>query len=266
MKKGSSRVLRRLIDVQKAKSRESKDDPLELRFPVTKDVRVAEVARQLCVNIALDNLHLPSSLSTSGEYEVTLRLPRSIPLPEGKLELERSPIESWRSLYFMPRSSKDGDDPLKVIQDMLGALKMQLTAQEEQQVQMQEQQVLIQLANDSRQDNLSATISSLYSQGKINISEGNNVDMALHEEIHQLTNKLQRLHESSKVKKDLGAMKSKNFDKQLFVLQSHLEKIEGSSDEIYLREFQEMGKAIWLLQHEIHKSQVLQDHFWLKPK
>ncbi|TKY63110.1 50S ribosomal protein L9 [Spatholobus suberectus] len=78
-------VLRRLIDVQKAKSRESKDDPLELRLPVTKDILVAEVARQLCVNIAPENLHLPAPLSTVGEYEVPLRLPRSIPLPEGKV-------------------------------------------------------------------------------------------------------------------------------------------------------------------------------------
>ncbi|MCI04278.1 50S ribosomal protein L9-like, partial [Trifolium medium] len=35
-------VLRRLIDVQKAKARESKDDPLELRIPVSKKALVAE--------------------------------------------------------------------------------------------------------------------------------------------------------------------------------------------------------------------------------
>ncbi|XP_057455833.1 uncharacterized protein LOC130747032 [Lotus japonicus] len=78
-------VLRRLIDVKKAKARASKDEPLEIRLPVTKEVLVAEVARQLCVNIAPENLHLPSPLSTVGEYEVPLRLPRSIPLPEGKV-------------------------------------------------------------------------------------------------------------------------------------------------------------------------------------
>ncbi|XP_004496170.1 uncharacterized protein [Cicer arietinum] len=78
-------VLRRLINVQKAKLRESKDDPLELRIPVTKKALVAEIARQLCVNITPENLHLPSPLSTVGEYEVPLRLPRSIALPEGKL-------------------------------------------------------------------------------------------------------------------------------------------------------------------------------------
>lgn len=78
-------VLRRLIDVKKVKARESKDEPLELQIPVSKKALVAEVARQLCVNITAENLHLPTPLSTIGEYEVPLRLPRSIPLPEGKL-------------------------------------------------------------------------------------------------------------------------------------------------------------------------------------
>lgn len=78
-------VLRRLIDVKKAKARESKDEPLELQIPVSKKALVAEVARQLCVNVTAENLHLPTPLSTIGEYEVPLRLPRSIPLPEGKL-------------------------------------------------------------------------------------------------------------------------------------------------------------------------------------
>ncbi|KAI4345308.1 hypothetical protein L6164_012444 [Bauhinia variegata] len=78
-------VLRRFINVQKAQSRESKDEPLELRSPVTKDDLVAEVARQLCVNITPENLHHPSPLLRVGEYEVPLRLPKSIPLPEGKV-------------------------------------------------------------------------------------------------------------------------------------------------------------------------------------
>ncbi|XP_077227732.1 ribosomal protein L9/RNase H1 isoform X3 [Tasmannia lanceolata] len=57
----------------------------ELRSPVTKDELVAEVARQLGVSIQLENLHLPSPLTTLGEFEVPLKLPKSIPLPEGKL-------------------------------------------------------------------------------------------------------------------------------------------------------------------------------------
>ncbi|XP_058114056.1 uncharacterized protein LOC131256951 isoform X2 [Magnolia sinica] len=43
------------------------------------------VARQLCVSIQPENMHLPTPLTSLGEYEVPLRLPRSIPLPEGKL-------------------------------------------------------------------------------------------------------------------------------------------------------------------------------------
>lgn len=68
-------VLRRFIKVDK-----------ELRSPVTKDEIVAEVARQLSVQIEPENLHLPSPLSSLGEFEVPLRLPRSIPLPEGKVQ------------------------------------------------------------------------------------------------------------------------------------------------------------------------------------
>ncbi|KAL5772325.1 hypothetical protein ACOSQ2_012249 [Xanthoceras sorbifolium] len=79
-------VLKRLPDIAKLRSRESKDDPIHLRSPVTKEELVAEVARQLSVNIEPENLHLPTSMSTFGEYEVPLRLPRSIPLPEGKVQ------------------------------------------------------------------------------------------------------------------------------------------------------------------------------------
>lgn len=57
----------------------------ELREPVTKEDLVAEVARQLGVCIAPENLYIPSPLSTFGEYEIPLRFPKSIPLPEGKI-------------------------------------------------------------------------------------------------------------------------------------------------------------------------------------
>ncbi|XP_042482135.1 50S ribosomal protein L9-like isoform X3 [Macadamia integrifolia] len=66
--------LRRLIKVDN-----------DLRSPVTKDELVSEVVRQLCVDVQPENLHLPSPLTTMGEYEVPLRLPRAIPLPVGKL-------------------------------------------------------------------------------------------------------------------------------------------------------------------------------------
>ncbi|XP_022765567.1 uncharacterized protein LOC111310401 [Durio zibethinus] len=78
-------VLRRFINVEKFRARATKDDPIELRSPVTKDELIAEVARQLCVQIEPENLYLPTPLSTFGEFEVPLRLPKSIPLPEGKV-------------------------------------------------------------------------------------------------------------------------------------------------------------------------------------
>ncbi|MQL89262.1 hypothetical protein Taro_021835 [Colocasia esculenta] len=65
--------LRRLIKVDN-----------ELRTPVTKEELISEVARQLCVNIQPENVHLPSPLTSLGEFEIPLRLPRQIPLPEGK--------------------------------------------------------------------------------------------------------------------------------------------------------------------------------------
>lgn len=82
----SKLVLRRLIDAEKFRARATKDDPIELRSPVTKDDIIAEVERQLCVRIAPENLHLPSPLTTFGEFELPLRLPKSIPLPEGKVQ------------------------------------------------------------------------------------------------------------------------------------------------------------------------------------
>ncbi|XAR52194.1 hypothetical protein NMG60_11020131 [Bertholletia excelsa] len=65
-------ALRRFISVDK-----------DLRTPVTKEELVTEVARQFCVQIEPENLHLPAPLSTLGKFEVPLRLPRSIPLPAG---------------------------------------------------------------------------------------------------------------------------------------------------------------------------------------
>lgn len=78
-------VLRRLINVEKLRTRATKDESIELRSAITKEEIVSEVARQLAVKIEPENLHLLSPLTTVGEYEVPLHLPKSIPLPEGKL-------------------------------------------------------------------------------------------------------------------------------------------------------------------------------------
>ncbi|OVA11842.1 Ribosomal protein L9 [Macleaya cordata] len=74
-------VLRRLIRVNK----DTDSTVHQLQSPVNKDELVAEVARQLCVSIQPENLYLPEPLSSMGTFEVPLLLPRSIPLPEGKL-------------------------------------------------------------------------------------------------------------------------------------------------------------------------------------
>ncbi|CAN6458524.1 unnamed protein product [Victoria cruziana] len=58
----------------------------DLRTPIAKDEIVAEVARQLYVSIQPENIHMPFDITTLGEYEIPLRLPKSIPLPEGKLQ------------------------------------------------------------------------------------------------------------------------------------------------------------------------------------
>ncbi|XP_051122861.1 uncharacterized protein LOC127245830 [Andrographis paniculata] len=50
----------------------------ELRDPVTKEEILAEVRRQLQVQIEAENLHLPAPLSSLGEFKVPLRLPKSI--------------------------------------------------------------------------------------------------------------------------------------------------------------------------------------------
>ncbi|TYG78132.1 hypothetical protein ES288_D02G033300v1 [Gossypium darwinii] len=42
------------------------------------------VGRQLCVQIDPENLHLPTPLETFGLFDVQLRMPKSIPLPEGR--------------------------------------------------------------------------------------------------------------------------------------------------------------------------------------
>ncbi|KAF3975576.1 hypothetical protein CMV_001174 [Castanea mollissima] len=82
----SKLVLRRFINVEKFRLRASKEEPIELRSPITKEDIIAEVERQLSVRITPDNVHLPSPLTTFGEYEVPLRFPKSIPLPEGKVQ------------------------------------------------------------------------------------------------------------------------------------------------------------------------------------
>ncbi|GAU49734.1 hypothetical protein TSUD_43210 [Trifolium subterraneum] len=78
-------------------------------------------------------------------------------------------------------------------------------------------------------------------QRRIKICEGKNIDRALDEEIRELTGKLKKLQKRSTVNDfERRSRSSRNFDKQVSVLQRRLEKIKGPSDEIYLREVEEM--------------------------
>ncbi|KAK7258132.1 hypothetical protein RIF29_32607 [Crotalaria pallida] len=92
--------------------------------------------------------------------------------------------------------------------------------------------------------------------GRIKICEGMNIDMVLDEEIHKLTEKLERLQKRSGSKDSEATRNNRNFDKQVSVLQRRLEKIGGSSDEIYLREFQEMAN----ISFSIKRSATLDDN------
>ncbi|CAL5212701.1 unnamed protein product [Lathyrus oleraceus] len=76
--------------------------------------------------------------------------------------------------------------------------------------------------------------------GRIEICEGKSIDMVLDEEIRELTKKLQKMQRRSTMKDFEGRKSSRNFDKQVTVLQRRLEKIGGPSDGVYLREFEEM--------------------------
>ncbi|OIT05760.1 PREDICTED: uncharacterized protein LOC109205679 [Nicotiana attenuata] len=76
-------VLRKL-----AKKPLTKDDSGRtfIQEPIGKDEIVAEVAKQLSVHIEPEHLVLDTPLHVMGEFEIPLRMPRSIPLPEGKVQ------------------------------------------------------------------------------------------------------------------------------------------------------------------------------------
>ncbi|XP_024160532.1 myosin-14 isoform X1 [Rosa chinensis] len=78
--------------------------------------------------------------------------------------------------------------------------------------------------------------------GRKKISEGRNVTMVLEEEIQQLVQKLEKLQRNLGAK-GVEVRKSSNFDKQAYLLQRRLEKFRGTSDEICVKEIQEMAEA-----------------------
>ncbi|KAK9199041.1 hypothetical protein WN944_014228 [Citrus x changshan-huyou] len=94
----SARVLRRFPNIEKLRSRASKDDPLELRSPVTKEELVAEV----WIFIFLGG---KTPLSAFGEYEVPMRLPKGLELT--------SRLRPWRNSFVSTRHG------VKIVADAL---------------------------------------------------------------------------------------------------------------------------------------------------
>ena len=74
------------------------------------------------------------------------------------------------------------------------------------------------------------------------ICDGKDVRMVLDEEIQELIEKLERLQRRSGVK-DLEGRKCSNLDRQVSILRRRLEKFGGESDEICVKEIQEMAEA-----------------------
>lgn len=81
-------------------------------------------------------------------------------------------------------------------------------------------------------------------QGRKKICEGRNVSMVLEGEIQQLVEKLDKLQRNLGGKNmEVRDRKSSNFDKQAYLLKRRLEKFRGTSDEICVKEIQEMAEA-----------------------
>lgn len=71
---------------------------------------------------------------------------------------------------------------------------------------------------------------------------GQNADMVLEEEIIELADKLEKLQRRSR-NREVDVQKCCNFDKQASLLQRRLQKFAGESDEICVKEIQEMAEA-----------------------
>ncbi|XP_048430760.1 uncharacterized protein LOC103955904 isoform X1 [Pyrus x bretschneideri] len=79
--------------------------------------------------------------------------------------------------------------------------------------------------------------------GRKKICDGKNISIVLEEEIQHLAEKLEKLQRNLGVK-DLEVRKnSGNFDKQAYLLQRQLQKFKRTSDEICVKEIQEMAEA-----------------------
>ncbi|KAK4441449.1 hypothetical protein Salat_0479800 [Sesamum alatum] len=78
--------------------------------------------------------------------------------------------------------------------------------------------------------------------GRKKIFEGKNVNVLLEKEIEELSEKLEELHKSSRMK-DHKVRKCSNFDKKAWLLQRRLEKLGESSDDSSLKELQTLPES-----------------------
>ncbi|KAL0390804.1 UNVERIFIED_CONTAM: hypothetical protein Scaly_0437500 [Sesamum calycinum] len=78
--------------------------------------------------------------------------------------------------------------------------------------------------------------------GRKKIFEGKNVNVLLEKEIEELSEKLEELHKSSRMK-DYKVRKCSNFDKKAWILQRRLEKLGESSDDSSLKELQTLPES-----------------------
>ncbi|KAM1342871.1 hypothetical protein ACFX2F_007134 [Malus domestica] len=79
--------------------------------------------------------------------------------------------------------------------------------------------------------------------GRKKICDGKNISMVLEEEIQHLAEKLEKLQRNLGVKDSEVRKNSSNFDKQAYLLQRQLQKFRRTSDEICVKEIQEMAEA-----------------------
>ncbi|KAL0370349.1 UNVERIFIED_CONTAM: hypothetical protein Sangu_0353000 [Sesamum angustifolium] len=77
--------------------------------------------------------------------------------------------------------------------------------------------------------------------GRKKIFEGKNVNVLLEKEIEELSEKLEELHKSSRMKDKVR--KCSNFDKKAWILQRRLEKLGDSSDDSSLKELQTLPES-----------------------
>ncbi|KAI5334476.1 hypothetical protein L3X38_024609 [Prunus dulcis] len=91
--------------------------------------------------------------------------------------------------------------------------------------------------------------------GRKKICEGKNASMVLEEELQHLAEKLEKLQRNLGVK-DSEVRNTSNFDKQAYLLQRKLQKFRRTSDEICVKEIQEMAEASFSIKtsHRVNEN------------